>query len=155
MLNYRKPLSEDCRMVYEWICDPLTRASSFGPPPASYAAHEAWYMNRITAKSGAYLIFYPDDTPENPAGQVRVDDRDEGLVVSILTAPAHRGKGYASEMLQILVSLYGQGLFGKRPLRAWIMNQNAASRRAFEAAGFRFESSTDIAGIPSNLYIYN
>jgi RimJ/RimL family protein N-acetyltransferase len=153
VLKYRKAIPDDCRMVYDWICDPLTRANSYGPPPESYAAHEAWFMNRISEDSGLYLVFYAENADQDPIGQVRVDVKKEGLVVGILTAPAHRGNGYASEMLRILAGLYHQGQFGNQPLRAWIMDRNMPSRKAFEAAGFRFHSSSVTDGIPSGLYL--
>jgi len=153
VLEYRKPIPDDCRMVYDWICDPLTRANSYGPPPENYAAHETWFMNRIAQGTGLYLVFFAKNADHDPIGQVRVDVKDEGLVVGILTAPAHRGKGYASEMLRMLADLHHQGQFGNQPLRAWIMDRNMPSRKAFEAAGFRYHSSSVPEGIPSGLYL--
>ena len=153
VLEYRKPVPDDCRMVYDWICDPLTRANSYGPPPQDYTAHKAWFMNRIAQNNGLYLLFFADAAPQEPVGQVRVDVKDEGLVVGILTAPAHRGKGYAYEMLRLLADLHQQGQFGNEPLRAWIMDRNLPSRKAFEAAGFRYSSSSVTDGIPSALYL--
>lgn len=155
VLQYRKPIPEDCRMVYDWICDPLTRVNSYGPPPDSYAAHEAWFMNRIVQNGGLYLVFFAPHASDDPVGQVRVDVKEEGLVVGILTAPAHRGKGYASEMLRMLADIHHQGQFGNQPLRAWIMDRNMPSRKAFEAAGFIFNSSSMTEGIPSRLYLLN
>jgi RimJ/RimL family protein N-acetyltransferase len=153
MLKFRNPFPDDCLLIYDWICDEITRSSSFGPPPTNYLAHESWFMARIKETTGAYLIFYTEDNPVNLVGQVRVDDRDEGLVVSIVTAPSQRGAGYGLEMLRNMVLLHAQGFFGQRPLRAWIKTNNLASKRIFTSAGFRLHESTKINGESCDLYI--
>ncbi len=155
MLSFRNPTEKDCELVFNWICDPLTRASSFGKGPETFQEHQQWYLNRIKDAESPYLIFFRADHPDDPVGQVRLDADGNNLVVGVLTAPLHRGQGLAKTMLIDTVNMARAGKFEGKKLLAYIKKDNQASLKAFSAAGFEFEYTLEIKGVSSVLYVFN
>ena len=43
----RPAREEDCRRVFEWANDPVTRAASFRSAPIPFADHERWYGDSL------------------------------------------------------------------------------------------------------------
>lgn len=153
-LHFRHANEADCALVYKWFQDQGTRENSFSKDEVLYDEHSVWYQNRINQKESPYLIFWIHEEADMIIGQVRLDQRPEGPVIGITVAPEHRGKGYASLMLRAAVNYFYEQYKINTPIRAWIMNKNIASQRAFTDAGFKFNHSADVAGIPSSLYLY-
>ena len=68
---------------------------------------------------------------------------DEKIIVSeFIVAPSYRGRGFGTQILQELLS-HGTEIIGFaiHTVRAVIFPNNIASQRAFEKAGFEFESA--------------
>ena len=72
-----------------------------------------------------------------PAGAVALYDVDDATAESgrFVIAPEHRGRGYASRALQLLVRYAAAS--GFRSLRAEVLKGNEASLRPHIAAGYR------------------
>lgn len=150
---FRKAAPEDCALVYAWFQDPVTRANSFSRSQVTFEDHSQWFLSRIQQTDAPYWVFYQAEHPEILIGQVRIDLKAEGPVIGINLAPEHRGHGYAAIMLRLAAASFSKQ--NKAPIRAWIMNSNTASGKAFTAAGFRFDHEEIIEGIPSSLYLYH
>jgi RimJ/RimL family protein N-acetyltransferase len=153
-LCFRLVEKRDCRLIYDWFTDPITRNNSYSNEIVAYERHEVWFDTRITREQEPFLVFYIKDNPEQMLGMVRIDQNSEGPVIGINIAPEHRGKGYAVEMLQLALSYFYQLHPDSPPVRAWIMKHNAASRQTFVTAGFAKQYDECKSGIPSSLYIH-
>ena len=69
---------------------------------------------------------------ENTIGILRLDKK-EFIEVSIIVAPEHQGKGYASSALAQIIKM-----LPAEDIRAEIYPDNIASIKAFYNAGFHF-----------------
>lgn len=153
-LQFRPVHAGDCERIYQWFQDPVTRANSYSRNEVSFDEHSRWFHTRIQQIQAPYLLFFQQNEPETLLGQVRIDLRNEGPVIGINLAPEHRGKGYSAPMLRMAADFFFQNNKDKTPIRAWIMNHNKASRKAFEAAGFVYDHSESISDIPSALFLF-
>jgi RimJ/RimL family protein N-acetyltransferase len=110
---------------------------------ASAAEHRRYVDDAVAAGRAA---FYGIETPE-PAQLVGIvwlwdiDPRHGRAEVRIVVGvPEARGRGYASDALDV-VAADAFGRLGLRKLYAYVHAGNAASRRAFERAGFALEAT--------------
>lgn len=135
----RPATREDCRRIWEWRNDPVTRAASFETSPIPYQQHERWFSQKLRDSSTRLWIVL--DVQGTPIGQLRFDIENQTAFISIHMAPGSRGQGYGSAAIR-----YGSDLLlasePVRSIRAQIKADNAASVAAFERAGY------SNAGIP-------
>ena len=145
-LALRYVREEDCRLIWEWANEPLTRAQSFSPEPISWDEHRAWFDSiRNDPSSRLYVAL---DTNGEPVGQIRFRIEGEEAVISISLAPEHRGHGYGAGV----ISLGSQELWKTKTIRlihAYIKPENIASIRAFIKAGFVESGTTKIKNSPA------
>jgi RimJ/RimL family protein N-acetyltransferase len=126
-------MREDADRLLAWRNDPATVSMSRNSRAVSRAEHEAWIEALLSEMGPVALIASAND---RPMGTVRLDARGEHIYeVSITVAPEHRGRGLAAAMLRGAGAHAAERL-GARRLLAEIREENIASRRAFEAAGY-------------------
>lgn len=134
----REAVPSDCRLLYDWRMDPVTRAGSFGHDTFPYEEHEKWFRKLMAdpCRKQFILLRLPAATP---AAQLRLDLLGQEAEISYSVAAAERGKGIGTLLIQTAVS-YAGNLSGIRTLTAGVLPDNAASRRIFEKCGFRLFS---------------
>jgi UDP-2,4-diacetamido-2,4,6-trideoxy-beta-L-altropyranose hydrolase len=124
---------EDCDLLWEWVNDPIARASAFSPDPIPPEEHRGWFESRAAAGSVMFLALDADD---RPVGQVRFDPSGDGeFEIDVSVAPPRRGRGEGTR----LIALGTDRLFRETPVAAvpaFIKPDNTASLRTFERAGF-------------------
>lgn len=135
MLKIRAVVEHDLKLLWEWVNDPVVRASAFHSDPIPWETHVAWFRRkRACPDCHMYLIADPDD---RPIGQVRFDiQTDRCADVDISIARDQRGRGYGAEALRLACTRLFDATSVKRVV-ARVKGENAASLRAFETAGFR------------------
>ncbi len=116
-IRLRPAKPKDAQLVYRWRMDPETRKQSHNTGKFTKASHVKWFNQHLAELS---MIEWDGKT----VGQIRIHD---GLV-SIVVAPAYRGKGIATAALRKLGMV--------RTFKAEIKPDNWASIRAFRKAGF-------------------
>ena len=145
----REAVPSDCRLLYDWRMDPVTRAGSFGHDTFPYEEHEKWFRKLMAdpCRKQFILLRMPAATP---AAQLRLDLLGQEAEISYSVAAAERGKGIGTLLIQTAVS-YAGNLSGIRTLTAEVLPDNTASRRIFEKCGFHL-----LRKEPGKLlYIYN
>ena len=145
----REAVPSDCRLLYDWRMDPVTRAGSFGHDTFPYEEHEKWFRKLMAdpCRKQFILLRLPAATP---AAQLRLDLLGQEAEISYSVAAAERGKGIGTLLIQTAVS-YAGNLSGIRTLTAEVLPDNTASRRIFEKCGFHL-----LRKEPGKLlYIYN
>lgn len=133
-IGFRPAASDDGDRVWRWRNDPLTRASSRGPEPVPWPAHQAWLGARLADRATSLLVA---EYEGEAVGTVRFDPpRPDGArEISLTLAPESRGKRLGARVLAgACRRLRAQG--SADPLVGWIRVTNAASHRAFHRAGF-------------------
>jgi RimJ/RimL family protein N-acetyltransferase len=122
----------DAPLLLEWRNDPEAVRFSVKGGAVTPAEHADWLMARLADPDTRLWIA---EEGGEAVGQVRVDLRGGAGTVSIGIAPAHRGRGIGSAVLQAMLVEIERDLRVRR-LRAVAHAGNTASLRAFERAGF-------------------
>lgn len=145
----REAVPSDCRLLYDWRMDPVTRAGSFGHDTFPYEEHEKWFRKLMAdpCRKQFILLRMPVETP---AAQLRLDLSGQKAEISYSVAASERGKGLGTLLIQMAVS-HARNVSGIRTLTAEVLPDNTASRRIFEKCGFHL-----LRKEPGKLlYIYN
>lgn len=164
----REAVPSDCRLLYDWRMDPVTRAGSFGHNVFPYEEHEKWFRRLMAdphrkqfvllrmpagvATGGIRAVEQPcagrtaadaagiaQPSAAAPAAQLRLDLTGQEAEISYSVAASERGKGIGTLLIRMAVS-YAGNLSGIRALTAEVLPDNTASRRIFEKCGFHLLS---------------
>jgi RimJ/RimL family protein N-acetyltransferase len=132
----RSARPDDARDVWAWRNDALARAMSLNTDEVPWSTHETWFARALGDPNRRLLIGERDG---RKVGMVRFD-LGEVTEVSISLDPACRGQGLGLALLQAGVAqMTGD-------LHAMIREENLASRRIFERAGFVRQSESEGVG---------
>jgi UDP-2,4-diacetamido-2,4,6-trideoxy-beta-L-altropyranose hydrolase len=149
-LRLRRVEEDDCRLIWEWANDPVTRAVSFSSAPIPWEAHVDWFYRKLEDRSCVFLVVeLPDGTP---VGQVRYDREEHEWIISVSVAPEFRGRGYGTAIIALSLDAFWRQY---RALHAYIKPDNLASIRAFEKAGFVDQGMTTVKNSPAKHYVYS
>jgi RimJ/RimL family protein N-acetyltransferase len=132
-LRLRPATIADADLLLAWRNDPETRAASFTSDEISRDTHVRWLERKLADADCALLIV---EHGGQPVGQVRLDREGDAAEIHIALAPAARGRSLGREALRAAVTATPEVL-GARRVEARVKEDNVASLRAFEAAGFR------------------
>jgi len=129
----RRATAADARLLWEWRNDPISRRNSTSTEPIPFEDHVKWLQPRLFSPDSIVLI---GELAASNIGTVRFDASDGGIwSVSITVAGSQRNRGLGGRLLSAACR-YARvnGISG--PLLGRIRNENAASQRIFERAGF-------------------
>ena len=129
----RRATAEDALDVLDWRNDEVARVMSRTQDMVEEAGHLAWFSEAINDPRRKLLIGEIDG---DKIGMVRFDQGEE-TEISINLNPLFRGRGLGFALLSVALA-YSSG-----PVSAQIKEENLASVRLFERAGFVFESAND------------
>ena len=145
-LFLRKVTTADEKILLFWANDSETRKWSFNPNAIVPYEHKKWFNSNLKSPNVRMLIL---ENENRPAGLVRLERKDDEVVLNYLIAPEERGKGLASRMLLMTMSEvnnYWQNI----KVLAYTLPENIASIKSLEKAGFTLESSTS----GKNCYVF-
>lgn len=138
-----RPVTEDdCRRVWDWSNDPVTRAASFEQATIPWDHHVAWFEKRLHDRATVFLIAEVEDVP---VAQVRYKIDGDLATVSVSTDPAARRKGYATQALRA-GSDWMFATTGVSAIHAYVKPGNDASRDLFVRAGYVELEPAEVAG---------
>lgn len=123
--------TEDINQIFQWQINPLTRkyALSLGAP--SWEDHVKW-MNEKMSKVEDYFYKVVHLHRKQSVGVVRLDRMNPGhYLVSIYIDPDNYGCGIAQKSLAILDQIHPH-----ISIHATVVQENKASQRLFEKAGY-------------------
>ena len=135
-INLRIMEKEDIPTYAKWMNDPDFIGEFFIPLPRSVAAHEKMFLespqdNRALQESATFIIEIKDG---KPAGWIaHFMSRFGGYMavkeIGYMITPDHRGKGFASEAVTMMVDFLFLDKEWQR-IQAIIAEENVASKRA-------------------------
>lgn len=129
----RLATSSDCKTVWEWANDPVTRNASFSSDIIPWEDHVNWFNTKLADKN--CLFYIVEDENSNLIGQVRFEIEESQAIVSVSLAAESRGKGFASPILQVSSRKAFENTVVET-IRAYIKPTNSPSIRAFIKANF-------------------
>lgn len=127
-LKIRLAECQDAKFFFDLRNDPLTRAMSRNTQEISWSDHKKWYLDRINI-SDCELFMVSQNSLE--VGTIRVDTQENVSELSWMIAPQQRGIGLGKAMLKQFIK------YRPDQYLAVVRNDNIASRRMCEAAGFK------------------
>lgn len=131
-VTLRAACDDDVSLIRDWRNDADTVRVSATARPVSAAEHARWFAATRTDPGRRLWIAEENGVP---VGQVRVDLDGEAGVLSIVVAPAERGRGIGQAMLHgAVVEVEREGL--ATTVTAVAREDNLASIHAFEQVGF-------------------
>lgn len=125
----RKATQDDALDILSWRNDPQTRALSRNQDEVQRAPHLEWFGKALVDPRLTLLIGEVDG---EKVGMVRFDHGDE-TEVSININPASRSRGHGYALLTEAMKLVPGDVWAE------IKEENAASLRLFERAGFEHQ----------------
>jgi len=151
-LTYRLAKPEDSRLYFYWANDDAVRTNSFSPGKIDWECHERWFSKKLASNDCYLLIFFAGS---DAVGQVRMEgDGDNVLNIDISVDRAWRGKKIGQAVMAAVREISDK-LFPSMRIKGVIQQQNIASLRAFEAAGFVKEEEMVVKNIPCDvLYLH-
>ena len=147
LISFRKATADDMLLVYEWSNDLLVRQNSYDSEPIQLEDHKVWFLNKIVNDRTLFLIALYDGIP---AGVIRFEMDIDHSVVGILVANTFRGKKLSSSLLSESAKYYFKQ--NHLPIFAYIKEENKASVKAFESAGYSFHKKEKVKEFPSFVY---
>ncbi len=133
LLDLRPVREDDARLLWEWVNDPVVRASACNQEPIGWETHVAWLAERLADPfAHLYLAAHADGTP---LGQVRFEGDATDVEISVSVVSSFRGGGWGPALICAAVDR----LFEETSVQgvlARIRPENSSSQSAFDDAGF-------------------
>ena len=143
VLHLRPVHGEDCRLIWEFANEPVTRSASFSPAPIPWEQHQSWFAAKLNDPCCDFFIAF--DAQKQPVGQVRLDIDGAEAAISVSLATRFHGLGYGPEVIRLAVL----HLFNSRTVErvnAFIRTENNRSYSAHFKAGFSEQGITSVRG---------
>ncbi|MFH4963799.1 UDP-2,4-diacetamido-2,4,6-trideoxy-beta-L-altropyranose hydrolase [Gaetbulibacter sp. M235] len=147
LISFRKATKEDMLLVYNWSNDPLVRQNSFNTQEIELVNHEKWFNQKIEDDKVLFLIALFDN---QPVGVVRYEIKEDQTIIGVLVAENFRGNKLSSSFLSESAKYYFKQ--NHLPIFAYIKEENKASIKAFESAGYSFYKKESVKEIESFVY---
>ncbi|MEJ8303652.1 GNAT family N-acetyltransferase, partial [Saccharibacillus sacchari] len=136
--HFKKVESSDIWLIYEFANDAKTRAMSFETSEISRQQHQKWF-EKILISTDEYIFLAALEECSPYIGFVKVNRNG---MIGISVAKEFRGYGLGSNLITSFLRFLREELsnIDFRIIIALIKNENDASIRTFEKAGFKFKS---------------
>jgi spore coat polysaccharide biosynthesis protein SpsF len=148
-ITYRLAREEDCFLFFEWANDEQVRKNSFSPAEIAWEDHVNWYMSKLNSGNSFLFVFF---NAAKAIGQLRLDKfGDELLQIDYSVDKDWRGKKLGQQIL-FEAKVIADKFFPLFVLKGVVQNENAASMKAFENAGFIKKEIVVTNNIPCTIY---
>ena len=155
MLELRPANATDALRLFEWANDPMVRAQAFNPEPIAWKGHQAWLVRKLASPGTRMFIA---EAAGKPIGQIRFDIEQEpdGPIAHIdfSVGDGERGKGYGRALLHAGVNSFFFHVGSADAVLGITLPHNAASQRAFLAAGFSAYGIRQLHGMACPAFIF-
>ncbi|WP_235941967.1 UDP-2,4-diacetamido-2,4,6-trideoxy-beta-L-altropyranose hydrolase [Pontibacter fetidus] len=134
-LVLRNATIDDLQLIFDWNNDPEVRQRSFNPEPILLENHTRWFKSKL---DDAGCKIYIAEVAGKPAAQIRFDLKNETATISYLISRDFRGKGLGHTVLLKGITKLQSEVAGIKLIEGLVQQDNPASVRAFEKAGFAY-----------------
>lgn len=134
-LKLRRVIPEDLQLLFEWANDPEVRRHSFNPEPILLEDHTRWFQAKLDNPNA---MLYLAEADGKPAAHIRFDLNQGIATISYLIGADFRGKGLGHTVLLKGIHQLLQDRPDVKSVVGLVEQQNTASVRSFEKAGFAY-----------------
>ncbi len=153
-LCVRPATADDSELMHRWRNHPVTRAVSRSARDIDFEDHQRWLRGTLADMSRLLLI---GEVGGCPVGVIRFDRRDDHEAeVSLYLDPDLHGLGLGAALLRegehAAAAWAARAGAGPLAFTATVLDDNAGSRRLFEAGGYLFsgrDGHKPVAAAPS------
>ncbi len=140
-MELRKVTTDDAGIILDWRNDEITRKNSFSSEIIALEDHVKWLERKLTDPD-CHMYILEDEG--RAVGNIRFDVLDNGNVaeISYMVSPNERGHGYGKKILLMADDIVKP--LGVKVLTGLVKEDNIASRKCFEAAGYSAASAGTI-----------
>ena len=130
----REVSKNDIDLLYEWANDTSVREAFFCSRQITKEEHEKWFQKVLNSDSIFQYLYYRKNIP---IGQIRIEIEQESALISYSIAKEYRGQGYGKRMVEMLEKEVIRNHPKILELQALVKENNIASKKVFEALGFK------------------
>lgn len=131
--SLRDVTETDVDLLYDWVNDPISRASAFNNHMISYEDHSNWFRKMMCDQNVLQYIY---EIEQQPVGQVRVEIKDGIGVIDYSIAPEYRLHGYGNDIINLLIKKMKTSYPKLDILKAKVKPENIASQKVFQNNNF-------------------
>lgn len=135
----RKATSEDSLQVLDLSNQQHVRKYSIHRNPILWETHQIWYDKVLSSPMHCFLIV--TDHSNQVLGQIRYERIEQTAVISISLSNALLGRKVSRSLIQKSLEVVQQEWKDVQNIIAYISNENLASKKTFERAGFELAVS--------------
>jgi len=150
--NIRKASASDMLSVFKLSNNSEVRNNSFHQKEILLEEHKIWFKNTINNPDIYFLIV---EVAKRFAGQIRYNIEQNECVVGISVSSEFRGISLGEKALKESAKKFKQRFPNINKISAYIKNDNIASIKIFEKAGYKMLLENDINNFNARKYILN
>lgn len=136
-IKLRRASLRDSYDLWRWRNDSDVRKWCFSNEEISYNRHKDWLANTLGSKDT--VIFIAESANRRKLGQVRFNKNgNRTAYINVNLNPLFFGKGLGDKIIREATSVFMKDNPGIEKITAEIINDNVASQKVFERAGYVF-----------------
>jgi RimJ/RimL family protein N-acetyltransferase len=148
-MEYRKAAIEDLSLYFEWVNDEDVIKNSIQKRKIGLEEHKKWFENAIRDPEKLMLVF---SVKGIPAGQVRIEKKEQENIIDISIDKNFRNRGYAKTLITQSCIEFTKAK--KEVIHAYVNELNTGSCKSFLKADFVYLCQVEINGACFNKYAY-
>ncbi|MFZ1640544.1 MAG: UDP-2,4-diacetamido-2,4,6-trideoxy-beta-L-altropyranose hydrolase [Candidatus Contendobacter sp.] len=133
----RHATAEDCRNLYIWRNDEVTRRYSGDSLPIAWETHIQWF-SKVIKRADRLLVIGECDS--RPVGVLRFDLEGQQAAISVYLVPGNQGSGLGTALIEAGTHYLAQHAPAISEIVARVSIHNRASIGAFNGAGYAIDS---------------
>jgi len=146
-IAFRRAVESDAQWIWELSNDAVVRRASFNTGLIPWDDHLLW-LRRKLADPACTLLVVESDVGVRVA-QCRFENNGDAAKISVSLHECIRGSGWGAAIISAACAWYSGNIDECRPVVAEIREQNSASLRAFNRAGFVITKRIFVSGSPA------
>ncbi len=139
-LTLHKASEYDLLDLYNLANDPFVRQNSFSSKPITLEEHTKWFYDLL--ENTTVCLYTVRSNTNALVAQVRFNKTSEKTIISLSISKDFRGKKMAEKIIKKGCSTYLKE-YGNTLIEAQIKEDNTASQKSFQKAGFEYLKKED------------
>ncbi len=132
-LYLRDAVQDDCRLLFEWANDEVTRTNAFNTDSITWEEHNEWFSRMMDNLFEHQYIMMGDD---KAIGQIRLSVEDDTAEIDYSIDHRFRGKGYGNAIVCLVKEKIKEDLPVVKRVVAKVKPANISSYQCFCKNGF-------------------